>query len=59
LEPKVISDLIKENVELYRDENLYQNVLRQEKKEKDLLTDIAENFAGVSDNWQTIKEMYC
>lgn len=59
LEPQMISDLIKENVELYRDESLYQKVLKQERKEKDLLTDIAENFTGVSDHWQTIKETYC
>lgn len=59
LEPQVISDLIKENVELYRDESLYQKALRKERSEKDLLADIAENFAGVSDNWQTIKETYC
>lgn len=59
LEPQVISNLIKENVELFRDEKLYRKVLRQEQKEKNLLTDIAENFAGVSDNWEKIKEMYC
>lgn len=59
LEPQVISDLIKKNVEFFRDENLYRKVLKQEEKEKTLLTDIAENFISVSDNWEKIKEMYC
>ena len=58
LEPRVISDLIKENVEQYRDEELYQKVLRREQKEKDLLVDLAQNFGGVSLNWKKIKKAF-
>lgn len=59
LEPMVISKLIKTNVERYRDNALYQRVLKREKQEKALLTDIAENFPKLSENWRWIKEQYC
>lgn len=54
-----ISDLISENVAKYKDEVAYQKVLKQEKHEKELLEDLAENWASVTENWDDIKDTYC
>lgn len=59
LEPQVISELIKKNVEQYRENAFYQKILKREQREKALLVDIADNFTGVSENWETIRELYC
>lgn len=59
LEPQAISDLIKSNVELYRDEDLYQSCLAKESTEKGLLYDLSENWEHIAENWTEIKEGYC
>lgn len=59
LEPQVISDLIERNVKRYRNERIYNEVLKQEKKEKSLLSDISTNWNGISANWNEIKRIYC
>ena len=59
LEPQVISDLIRENVAKFRDETAYQKVLQRERHEKDLLEEIAENWDGVAENWNKIRDTYC
>jgi len=59
LEPQVISDLIERNVKSYRDESIYHEILRQEKEEKILLSDISANWNGISGNWNKIKGTYC
>lgn len=59
LEPQVISDLIRKNVKKYRDDSIYKAVLKQERKEKGMLEEVAQNWAGVADNWDDIKERYC
>nr|WP_312579555.1 hypothetical protein [Sedimentibacter sp.] len=59
LEPQVISDLIERNVKKYRNEKLYNEILKQEKREKGLLSDISANWNGISENWSKIKSIYC
>lgn len=59
LEPMVISDLIRDNVDKYRDAKIYNAVLRQEEEEKALLNDLAENWGGIAENWDEIKDNYC
>jgi hypothetical protein len=59
LEPQVISDLIEENIIIYRDEDAYEQVKEQEEEEKDLLIDIANNWEKLSENWDSIKYEYC
>jgi hypothetical protein len=59
LEPRVISDLIERNVKNYRNEKLYNEIVKQEKMEKSLLSDISSNWNGISDNWEDIKNTYC
>jgi hypothetical protein len=59
LEPQVISDLIDTNVKKYRNDKLYKDMLKQEKKEKSLLSDIADKWDNISDNWNEIKNRYC
>lgn len=58
LEPKVISQLIKENVTKYRDDTEYQKVKAQEEAEKELLFDAALYWENVSGNWEEIKERF-
>jgi hypothetical protein len=59
LEPQVISDIIREHVERYRDEATYMAVKRREEHEKELLEDVAENWDDIAENWDDIKETYC
>lgn len=59
LEPQVISDLISKNVRKYRDDKLYNAVIKQEREEKELLEDLAENWPGIAENWDDIKARYC
>lgn len=59
LEPQVITDLIRENVEEFRDDTVYEEVVSQEREEKQFLEELAENWYGVSDNWDEIKNLYC
>ena len=59
LEPQVISDIIREHVTKYRDESAYQAVKRREAREKELLEDVAENWGGLAENWDEIKDTYC
>lgn len=58
LEPKVISDVIRENVEKYRDDTLYQAVVRREAEEKKQLNDFALHYGSVLENWEEIKDRY-
>ena len=59
LEPRMISDLIQENVLKYRDDDIYQRVCSQENDERGLLEDLAAHWPGVARNWENIKERYC
>ncbi|XCH78294.1 MAG: hypothetical protein WHF31_12260 [Candidatus Dehalobacter alkaniphilus] len=59
LEPQVISDLISKNVRKYRDDKLYNAIIKQEREEKELLEDLAENWPGIAENWDDIKARYC
>lgn len=59
LEPQVISDLIRDNVALYRDEAIYEKVASHEREEKDLLEEIAKHWNGVAENWDDIRDNYC
>lgn len=59
LEPQVISDLISKNVKKYRDDKIYKTVINQEAEEKAMLEEVAQNWPGVADNWEEIKEKYC
>lgn len=58
LEPNVITNLIKDNVLIYRNEKLYNEVKQKEDAEKDLLNDLAENWDKVADNWNNIKSCF-
>lgn len=59
LEPQVITDLIRENVEEFRDDHAYEKVVLQEREEKKFLEELAENWSGVSESWDEIKALYC
>lgn len=59
LEPQVISDLISKNVRKYRDDKLYNAVIKQEREEKELLEDLAQNWPSIAENWDDIKAQYC
>jgi len=59
LEPQVISNLISENVKKYRDDKLYNAVIKQENDEKAMLEDVAANWPYVADSWEDIKITYC
>lgn len=59
LEPQIISDLIGSNVKKYRDDGLYYKVINQEREEKAMLEDLAENWPNISTNWDEIKAAYC
>lgn len=59
LEPQVISNLIRVNVGKYRNDRLYQSILKKEKKEREMLEDVAKHWPGVADNWSTIKKQFC
>lgn len=58
LEPKVISDVIRENVEKYRDDSLYRAVVQREAEEKKQLNDFALHYGSVLENWEEIKDRY-
>lgn len=59
LEPKVITNLIEDNILKYRDEKVYNMIKRRENSEKDLLIDLANNWENVAYNWGEIKSKYC
>ena len=59
LEPQVISDLIGKNVKKYRDDKIYKAMISQEAEEKAMLEEVAQNWPGIADNWEEIKEKYC
>lgn len=59
LEPTVIRDLIRDNVNEFRDAKLYQEIVDRERDEKAMLEEVAENWSGVADNWGEIKALYC
>lgn len=59
LEPRVITNLIKDNVMLYRDEAAYRKVKAREEDEKALLEDLSDNWPKISRNWDEIKDQYC
>ncbi len=59
LEPQIISNLIEKNVSRYRNERIYNEILKQEKTEKNLLSDISTNWNGIGENWNEIKRIYC
>lgn len=58
LEPKVISDLIRDNVVVYRDNATYQTVKAQESEEKKRLSALAENWDNIEENWRDISARY-
>ncbi len=49
LEPNVIDDIISENILSYREEAVYQEIVAQEAKEKELLRKAADNWESVAD----------
>lgn len=59
LEPQVISDLIQENVETFRDDRAYSAVVAREERERSLLKDLSRNWSSVAENWDDIKDEYC
>lgn len=59
LEPTVIRDLIRDNVNEFRDAKLYQKIVDREQEEKAMLEEVAENWSGVAENWDEIKTIYC
>lgn len=54
LEPKVISDLISENVLKYRDPYYYEIAKSKEKSERERLEDLSLYYEDISDNWQSV-----
>lgn len=58
LEPRVISDLISNNVKMYRNDTLYNAVISKEKQEKAQLENFALHYEKVLENWEEIKEDY-
>jgi hypothetical protein len=58
LDPSVISRLIDENVRMYRDEELYRDVLMRENEEKGTLRDLRDGYQGLIQNWSEICENY-
>lgn len=58
LEPKVISDVIRENVEKYRNDEIYRAVVKREAEEKKQLNDFALHYGSVLENWEEIKDRY-
>lgn len=58
LEPQVISDLIRDNVLRYRDEDLYRKVKAREDEEKLLLADLGVCWPSIAKNWHAIKMQY-
>lgn len=59
LEPQVISDLIDKHIQKYRDNKPYMAMIMQEREEKSLLEELAENWPNIADNWDDIKMRYC
>lgn len=59
LEPQVISDLIQEHVESFRDDRAYSAVVAREEREKALLKDLSHHWSEVAEHWDDIKEDYC
>ena len=58
LEPRVITELIRQNVEAYRDEKLYRAVKQREDEEKELLHEAARHWEDVANNWEEVKERF-
>lgn len=58
LEPSVISNVIRENVEQYRDDKLYRAVVAREAEERRQLDDFAEHYDTMLENWEEIKDRY-
>ncbi|WP_303871715.1 hypothetical protein [Acetobacterium wieringae] len=58
LEPKVIDELIKDNVLNFRDEKKYNQIKKQEALGIEFLEEIAENFDRIELNWKEIKSNY-
>lgn len=58
LEPRVMSDMIESYVTRYRDEGQYQKIKQREDQEKDLLNEIAENWYGIENNWEEIRDRF-
>ena len=55
LEPKVITDLIKEQVAMYRDDEIYQAICDREDREKEelqLLVDSYDEAVAYLKNWE-------
>ena len=59
MEPQVISDLIQEHVESFRDDRAYSAVVARENREKALLKDLSSQWSDVAEQWDDIKEDYC
>lgn len=58
LEPKVITNLISDNVLKYRNEKRYQYCKKIEDKQKELLEEIADDWDIIGNNWGEIKQKY-
>lgn len=58
LDPKVIRDIIGENVAKYRDEKMYQAIVEKEKAGKKMLDSLSDNWQIVERNWEDIEQEY-
>jgi hypothetical protein len=57
LEPQVISQLITDNVLIYRDEKIYNQVKDRESDEKSILVKLAENWGSITEKWDDIMDL--
>jgi hypothetical protein len=58
LEPSVISDLIRENVLEYRDEDIYQQIKKREEEEIGQLRKLADGWQTISDRWDELSDYF-
>ena len=58
LEPQVITELIKVNVNKYRDERLYKRVKAREAEERGQLIRLRDGYEVLAENWDEIADTY-
>jgi len=58
LEPRVLSELIDTHVRPYRNYDTYNRVIVREQRERELLEELSNNWQGIENNWEDIKERY-
>jgi hypothetical protein len=55
LDPKVITQLIQDYVTPYRDDDLYQDIIDQEDRDKVILSELSDRWNDIQAHWETIK----